>query len=144
MTLECESRSSITDYISGFAARRTEAVVSEETNWNEKGYLWYSSLSDVFELGDHILLFNRPTGWAELVVVKDTTRTATRTQDDRHFVAYQRVRGRPRRRLNRSLWQRFTEFGVVLSPAARRRRRRLTEGQWGRIAAFFRSEMFRV
>ena len=71
------------------------------------------------------------------MVVKDTTRTATRTPDGRHFVAYQRLRTRPRRRLNRGLWKKFTDFGVALSPVARRKRRRLTEGQWGRIAAIF-------
>ncbi|HWP56391.1 MAG TPA: phospholipase D-like domain-containing protein [Candidatus Acidoferrales bacterium] len=132
-----QSRRYWRDYTSGFAAKRTEAVVSDETNWNQKGYFWYSSHSDVFKQGDHILLFDEPTGWAELVVVKDTTRTATPTPDGRHFVACQRLRARARRRLNRGLWKRFRDFGLAISPAERQRRRQLTEGQWGRIAAIF-------
>ena len=125
------------DHISGFARPRTEAVVSEETDWDRRGYGWYSSHSNVFERGDHILLFDQANGWAELVVVKDTTRTATPTPDGRHFVAHQRVRGWHRRRLNRNLWKRFTDFGLALSSAARTKCRRLTEGQWGRIASIF-------
>ncbi len=125
------------DHISGFARARTEAVVSEETDWDQRGYLWYSSRSDVFERGDHILLFDQANGWADPVVVKDTTRTATPTPDGRHFVAYQRVRGWHRRRLNRKLWKRFADFGLAISPAARTNRRRFTQGQWGRIASIF-------
>jgi hypothetical protein len=84
-----------------------------------------------------MLLFDQPAGRAELVVVKDTTRTATATPNGRHFVAYQRLRVRPRRHLNQSLWRRLADLGVIISPAARRKRRRLTEGQWGRILAIF-------
>ncbi len=126
------------DHINGFARARTVAVVNEETDWDQKGYLWYSSHSDVFERGDHILLFDQADGWAEPVVVRDTTRTATPTPDGRHFVAYQRVRGWHRRRLNRNLWKRFADLGLVISLATRTSRRRLTEGQWGQIASIFR------
>jgi len=125
------------DGISGFARPRTEAVVAEETDWDQRGYWWYSSHSDVFERGDRILLFDESDGWAEVVVVKDTTRTATPTPDGRHFVAYQRVRGWRRRRLNRTLWKRLADVGLAISAAARTDRRKLTEGQWGRIASIF-------
>jgi len=125
------------DGISGFARPRTEAVVGEETDWDQREYWWYSSHSDVFERGDRILLFDEADGWAEVVVVKDTTRTATPTPDGRHFVAYQRVRGWRQRRLSRTLWKRLADVGLAISAAARTRRRKLTEGQWGRIASIF-------
>ena len=125
------------DHIAGFASARTEAIVREETDWQQQGYWWYSSYSDAFESGDHILLFDQSTGWAEVVVVKDTTRTAVPTPDGRHFVAYQRTRGWHRRRLNRNLWTRFADIGLAIERTARVRRRRLTEGQWNRIATLF-------
>ena len=53
----------------------------EQTNWEEKGYWCYASHSDVFKRGDYILLFDKTAGWAEVVIVKDTTRTAVPTPD---------------------------------------------------------------
>ncbi len=125
------------DGISGFARPRTQAILDEETDWYQRGYWWYSCHSDVFERGDRILLFDESEGWAEVVVVKDTTRTATPTPDGRHFVAYQRVRGWHRRRLNRTLSKRLANVGLAITAPARTNRRKLTEGQWGRIASIF-------
>jgi HKD family nuclease len=125
------------DRISGFAPAKTEAVVGEETDWEQKGYWWYSSHAPVFKRGDRILLFDQTIGWAQVVVVKDTTRTATPTPDGRHFVAYQGIRGWRRRRLNRALWKRLADVGLPLSSEARDRRRKFSEGQWGRVASIF-------
>lgn len=125
------------DWISGFVAPRTEAIVNEETNWDRKQYLWYASQYDGFRAGDRILVFDRSTGWAEVGVVKATTRTATPTRDGRHFVAYMRARGWHRRRLGSGLWKALAAVGLVLSADARARRRRLTEGQWGRVTSVF-------
>lgn len=125
------------DWISGFAATRTEAIVNEETDWDRKRYWWYSSQYDGFKAGDRILLFDRPTGWAEVGVVKATTCTATPTPDGRHFVAYVRARGWHRRRLGSGLWKALAAVGLVMSADARSRRRKLTEGQWGRVISVF-------
>jgi HKD family nuclease len=125
------------DCIGGFVRGRTEAVVREETDWDERGYLWYSAVDAVFERGHNILLFDRTIGWAEVVQVRDTTRTATPTPDGRHFVAYERVPGWHRRHLNRNLWKRFADVGLAIDSAASVKRRRLTDGQWGRVASIF-------
>ena len=125
------------DSISGFAAQRTEDVLSEETDWDRKRYLWYSSQYNGFQTGDHILLLDQPGRWAEVVVVKETTRTATQTPDGRHFVAYVRARRWRRRRLRKGLWRDLAAVGLAMTPEARTRRRKLTDGQWGRIETVF-------
>ncbi len=128
------------DWISGFAATRTEAVVSEETDWDRKEYWWYASQYDGFKAGNHILIFDRATGWAEVVVVTATTSTATPTPDGRHFVAYARARGWRRKRLGGTLWKALAAVGLVMSANARTRRRKLTEGQWARVESVFQEQ----
>jgi HKD family nuclease len=125
------------DWISGFAAARTEAIVTEETDWDRNRYWWYASQYDGFKTGDRMLLFDRATGWAEIAAVRATTRTATPTPDGRHFVAYVRARGWHRRRMGSGLWKALASVGLVTSADARTRRRRLTEGQWGRVISIF-------
>lgn len=103
--------------------------MSEETDWDRKGYGWYSAYADTFERGGRPLPFDKANGWAEVAVVKDTVRTAPPTRDERHFVAYQRTRGRRRRRLGRGLWRTLADVGLAMSSGARTRRQTLTDGQ---------------
>jgi len=125
------------DWISGFVKQRTQTIVHDETDWDRKGYDWCTSGSTVFERGDRILLFNETTSWAQVVVVKDTTRTAIPTPDGRHFVAYQSVRNYSRRRLNRKLWKSLADVGMAIPAANRTSPRRLSQGQWGRVMSIF-------
>ena len=126
------------EYIDGFTPERTDNIISEETNWDQKRYDWFASWGDKFQCEDRILLFDRAFGWATLVVVKDTTRVSVSTPTGRHFVAFIPERRRSRRRLKPSLWKVLKEVGFRWSADERQKRRQLTESQWSRIESVFR------
>jgi HKD family nuclease len=121
------------DHVSGFADPKTEAVVGDETDWDRRGYDWYSSQTDSFHAGDRILLLDARHRSAELAVVKDTTSMRRSTPDGRHFVAFVPAHGRRRRRLGKNFGKSLAAIGLPLSVATRTKRRKLSAGQWARI-----------
>lgn len=93
------------DCVVGFAAARTEKIISQTTNWDKRNYLWYSAGSrHSYRIGDQILLFDKTDKTLCLVKVRDVAQTNMPTPDGRHFVAYSRIKGF-RKRLTESLWE---------------------------------------
>ena len=100
------------DCITGFAAKRTERIISELTNWDAKSYRWFSTGgSHPYQIQDRIFLFDNTDNHIRLVEVKDTTRTAIPTSDGRRFVAYKPVRNYDRR-LSQKLWSLLAQDGI--------------------------------
>jgi HKD family nuclease len=108
--------------ITGVVKKRTERVISETTNWDDKGYWWFSPGGPhPFKIGDRIFLFDFPDRRIRLVEVKDVAHTKVATPDGRHFVAY-RPLFRLTRRFSRKLWAALEGEGIHPKNARGRRK----------------------
>ncbi len=100
------------DCITGFAAKRTEQIISETTNWDDKNYHWFSTGGNhPYQIQDCIFLFDQTNNHIRLVEVKDMTRTPIPTPDGRRFVAYKPLR-KYDRRLSQNLWALLVQDGI--------------------------------
>jgi hypothetical protein len=101
--------------IHGLVTSRTQAIVHDETNWDQKNLLWHSCPAGRFHRGHRLLVFDfaRKIPVVQLAEVRDTTHTSVSTPDGRDFVAYTTVPRCRTRRLTRSLWSKLSEIGVV-------------------------------
>ena len=80
------------DCITGTVGRKTERIILESTNWDEKDYWWYSSGGPhPYKIGDRIFLFDFTDKRVRLVQVRDIAHTPVPTPDGRHFLAYTAV-----------------------------------------------------
>jgi hypothetical protein len=93
------------DSVDGYVSRQTVAIVESTTGWDERGYSWYSAGSHRFKPKDRILMFDFTKNSVQMVQVVGITRTAVRTPDGVHFVAYKPVRGEKARRLSPKRWR---------------------------------------
>lgn len=93
------------DSVDGYVSKQTEAVISSTTDWDERGYSWYSAGSHRFKPKDRILMFDFRKDFVQVVQVVGSTRTAVRTPDGVHFVAFKPVRGEKARRLTPARWR---------------------------------------
>ena len=89
------------DSIAGYARETTKQIINDETNWDRRGWDWYSCGRRAMRKGDRILLLDwaGSTPWAEVVEVTDSVKTAVPTPDGRYFAAYKAERRRRRRQL---------------------------------------------
>jgi HKD family nuclease len=79
-------------FFSGFVKKRTENIIKETTNWDDRGYSWFSEGGPPpYRIGDRIFMFDFNGKHLDLFEVKDVTRTSIPTPDGRHFAAYTRV-----------------------------------------------------
>lgn len=96
------------DCISGYVSKRTERLISETTNWDDKRYQWYGTGSGhPYQIGDRIFIFDFTSKHLRLAEVMDFTYTPIPTEDGRHFVAFRTLR---RKRLSRTLWNQLRGF----------------------------------
>lgn len=93
------------DSVDGFVSKQTVAIIASTTDWDERGYSWYSAGSHRFKLKDRILMFDFTKDSVQMVQVVGITRTAVRTPDGVHFVAYKPGRGQKARRLTPWRWK---------------------------------------
>ncbi|OQA93944.1 MAG: hypothetical protein BWY27_00010 [Bacteroidetes bacterium ADurb.Bin234] len=111
-TLKAEPINYWRDYITGFVKDRTERIINDHTNWDEKNYYWLSTYGPhAYKIGDRIFLYDFSTKRFELVGVKDITYTPISTPDGRHFIAFKNV-GRHSRQFSISLWKEFERIGI--------------------------------
>jgi len=111
-TVEEEPISIWRDYLSGFVRKRTERIISETTNWDDKRYERFNTGGrHPYRMGDQIFLFDFEGKRLSLVQVKDTTRTPIPTPDGRYFVAFKRVRNYSRR-FSTKLWKQLEDVGI--------------------------------
>jgi HKD family nuclease len=93
------------DSVEGYVSKQTEAVIASTTDWDERGYSWYAAGSHGFKPKDRILMFDFTKDFVQVVQVMGITRTAVRTPDGVHFVAFKPVRGEKARRLTPARWK---------------------------------------
>lgn len=83
-----QSRRYWRSFISGTLKDETVRLLREVTDWDKKGYGYFSDSNPPFERGDRILLFDFENGWLREVEYMDKVRSPVRTPDGREFVAY--------------------------------------------------------
>jgi HKD family nuclease len=111
------------DGISGWVKKKTEAIVADETDWEDAGHDWYASRTSAIKRDDKILLFlrNRKPARVKVVRVVGYTRTAANTPDGRHFVAFEDVARMAARRITRQLIGRLRRSGLEHLDGSRHR-----------------------
>lgn len=110
------------DCITGFVEKRTERIISETTNWDDKKYDWYGTGGPhPYQIGDRIFLFDFTAERLNLVEVKDITRTPISTPAGRHFVAFRRVSNYTRR-FSIRLWKELESIRVRQKDARDRKK----------------------
>ncbi len=128
-------------YVGGVTAQRTVDVIAEETDWEQKGYWWFSlplqaTVRKIRE-GDRLLMFDLTPGAENLFaakVIDKVPRTSRPTPDGRSFVAVRRLRWLPARRLTARRWNILVERrGLLRNRHAARQHRHLKPHQWERF-----------
>jgi len=125
-----ESVSFWRDVVDGYVNKLTEAVIASTTDWDERGYSWYAAGSHHFKRKDRILMFDLTRDTAQMVQVADSTRTAVRTPDGVHFVAFRPVRGEQARRLTDGRWKKLKRALGITRKGEAYTRRKLSEKRW--------------
>lgn len=85
--------------IDGHLDDETVDLLGRTTDWDKRGYWYFSTWNPSFRTGDRVILFDLSDKYLGVIDIKDTTQTPVRTPDGFHFAAYRRVRGFARRRL---------------------------------------------
>jgi HKD family nuclease len=125
------------DCINGTVKRKTERIISESTNWDEKDYGWFSTGGPhQYKFGDRIFLFDFNDKRVRVVQVRDIAHTTVPTPDGRHFVAYTAV-SRLTRRFSKQLWVALADENIDREKA--QNRRKLSAAQADRLHTIVRA-----
>ena len=124
------------DCITGVVKQRTERVISETTNWDDRHYGWFSPGGPhPYKIGDRIFHFDFHEKRVRLIEVRDIARSKVATPDGRHFVAYKPL-FRSSCRFSRRLWTALRDEGISQRKA--RDRRKLSSQKAQRLKVAFR------
>jgi len=118
------------DCINGYVSKQTEAIIASTTNWDEKGYSWYSAEPHRFKHKDRILMFDLTDDKAQMMQVVTSTRTAVITPDGVHFVAFKPLRGEKARHLTDDRWKKLKAALGITRKGDVRARHKLSEKRW--------------
>lgn len=113
--------------VSGHLAEATEDLLARTTDWDRRGYSYFSTGEPTFRPGDRIALFDTTDNFLELVEVVGTTRMPVRTPDGRHFAAYRRLKGVARRKLVPNRWRALKAAGLLARKGDAALTRKLSE-----------------
>jgi HKD family nuclease len=116
--------------IDGDLADKTVDLIERTTDWEGRGYLYFSTWNPTYRPGDRVILFDLNDRVLCAVEVKETTRTPVRTPDGFHFAAYRPLRGLARRRLVPSRWDALKAAGLLRRKADAHPTRKLSEGRF--------------
>ncbi len=124
------------DCVTGVVKKRTEGIISETTNWDDKSYWWFSPGGPhPYRIGARIFLFDFHDRRVRPVEVRDVARTKVATPDGRHFVAYRPLFGLTRR-FSKKLWAALESEGI--DPKKARNRRKLGSEKAERLRVLIR------
>jgi HKD family nuclease len=99
--------------IDGYLQDETLTLLSETTNWEGRGYLYFSTWRPTYRPGDRVILFDLGGRLLGVAEIKDTTKTPGRTPDGIHFAAYRWLRGFSHRRLVPNRWKALKAAGLL-------------------------------
>lgn len=125
------------DCLTGRVKRKTERIISDSTNWDEKDYWWFSTGGPhPYKIGDRIFLFDFTDKRVRVVQVRDIAHTTVPTPDGRHFVAYEAV-PRLTRRFSKQLW--IALAGENIDREKAQNRRKLSTARANRLHTIVRA-----
>lgn len=118
--------------IMGYCSEETVKVLNNKTNWEQRGYLYFSTWNRKFNLGDRVVLFDLSDNhkYVSIVEIKDTTEVPVKTPDGVHFAAFRVVRGIPKRRLVPTRWQFLKSDQLLKRQVDAMSIRKLSEGKF--------------
>jgi HKD family nuclease len=99
--------------IDGHLEDETVDLLGQTTDWDKRGYWYFSMWNATFRPGDRVILFDLSDKYLGVIEIKDATKTPVRTPDGFHFAAYRRVQGFARRRLVMNRWKALKAAGLV-------------------------------
>jgi len=101
--------------IDGYLSDEAMAFLKETTDWDRRGYSYFSTGRTGYNHGDQVVLFNVCEHNVMVVEIMDTTECPlpNRTPDGSHFAAYRPVRGTRRRRLLPKRWKSLKAAGLI-------------------------------
>lgn len=114
--------------ISGYCADETETILNDTTNWERRGYLYFSTWNRSFQEGDRVVLFDLVDKVIRIVEIKDTTETPVVTPDGVHFAAYRTLSRIPQRRLVANRWRFLKQSQLLKRRGDAGSTRKLSEG----------------
>jgi HKD family nuclease len=123
------------DYIQGYVSKQTEALIASATNWDARGYRWYSSGPHRYKKKDRLLLFDFTINRIQVAQVVDWTRTAVRTPEGVHFVAFKPVRGIKVRHITGRRWDSLKNALGISRKAEIYTQRKISPSRWAEIMA---------
>lgn len=112
--------------IDGDLSEEAQAMLKETTNWDRRGYAYFSTWREGFRIGDRVVLFDRGNKNVTVVEFKDTAITPGRTPDGTHFAAYRPLRGIGLRKLIPKRWRSLKAAGLIRLNSDVDRTRRLS------------------
>lgn len=83
--------------IDGHCSTATDDLLAKTTNWDAKGYEWFSDAKR-YVTGDRVILFDFTENRIKVVTIIDTTRSPVPTPDGVYFAAYKLTQGIPIRK----------------------------------------------
>jgi HKD family nuclease len=99
--------------IDGHLEGETEDLLKRTTNWEERGWLYFSTGRSTFQPGDKVILFDLCDEYLGVVEITDTAKMPVRTPVGFYFAAYRRVRWYARRRLVPNRWKALKAVGLL-------------------------------
>jgi hypothetical protein len=127
------------DGITGTFKKETQRILQEETDWDKKGYLYFSNYKPPNWVGDHILLFDFVGDFLSENRIVATTHTLSRTPDGRDFVAYTPIPRKPKRKLTDNSLRFLKAILGLRSKDALQRRRKLSSKDADKLMDFLRT-----
>lgn len=125
------------DFVTGTVANKTDRIIRETTNWDEKHFDWNNTRLPKSKTGDKMLLFDFADKIISIVELKGSTKVPFRTPDGRHFLAYKVTRQYARRKM-KTIWNKLKDTGLIKSIPQAKRTRKISRAQWGRIVDIFK------
>jgi hypothetical protein len=125
-------------WLSRYVTKRTDLIVRDVTNWDQKHFEWFVSKRHSCRRGDRILLFDLIIKRLLTVEVKELTEVST--PEGRYCVAFKRIRSVPTRILTKNLWQRLKAAGLLKTKSSAFSRRKMSQPTWDAFMAFLRAK----
>lgn len=126
------------DHIDGFMLQKTEDHLRKTTNWDAKGYGYFSTGGTKYNIGDRIILFDFTDKWLRVLEVVDITRTPDPTPDGRNFVAWKFVPRISKRKLNDARWKKFIEAGLLAKRSSAKSTRSISKDRYDEFVRLLR------
>jgi hypothetical protein len=102
-------------------------LLSRTTDWDRRGYEYFSTWRPSFRRGDRVVLFDLDAGRLQGIENKDTEKIPVRTADGYYFAAYRNIRGLSRRRLVPNRWKALKAAGLLRRKIDAESTRRLSQ-----------------